>query len=86
MLDGWKELENCSHDGAIIRRPIRPVTVSVIVMVCVCLCVCMCVRVCHLSLSAVPALWFHVGEAEVCQAVVAAAVHRSIQTLESFER
>lgn len=49
MLDGWKELENCSHAGAIIRRPIRPVTVSVIVMVCVCLCVC--VRVCASPLS-----------------------------------
>ena len=49
-------------------------------------CVRACVCVCHLSLSAVPALWFHVGEAEVCQAVVAAAVHCSIQTLESFER
>lgn len=44
------------------------------------------VRVCHLSLSAAPALWFHVREAEVSQAVVAAAVHRSIQTLESFEK
>lgn len=39
--------------------------------------------VCHLSLFAVPALWLHVREAEVCQAVVAAAIHRSIQTLES---
>ncbi len=49
----------------------------------VCLSVCLSVCVCHLSLSAIPALRFHVGEAEVCQAVVAAAVHRSIQTLES---
>lgn len=45
----------------------------------------MCVCVCHLSLPAVPPLWFDVGEAEVCQAVVAAAVHRSIQTLESYQ-
>lgn len=40
--------------------------------------------VCHLSLSAAPALWLNVREAEVGQAVVAAAVHRSIQTLESY--
>lgn len=60
-------LETCSHDEAVTKSP-SP---------CVCECVC------HLSLSAVPALWLHVREAEVCQAVVAAAVHRSIQTLES---
>lgn len=41
------------------------------------------VSVCHLSLCAAPALWLHVREAEVRQAVVAAAVHCSIQTLES---
>lgn len=40
------------------------------------------VFVCHLSFSAV--LWFDVREAEVCQAAVAAAVHRSIQTLEGY--
>lgn len=43
-------------------------------------------RVCHLSLSVVPALRFDVGEAEVRQAVVAAAVHRSVQTLEGCRK
>lgn len=48
-----------------------------------CDCVSASVFVCHLSFSAV--LWFDVREAEVCQAAVTAAVHRSIQTLEGYK-
>lgn len=47
---------------------------------------CVCMSSCHLYISAVPALRLRIRETEVCEAVVAAAVHCPIQSLKSYKR